>query len=214
MDFRNKNYYLIGRDCWNSDVPKKLKRYFKCKMHCHIYRYNKDIYTHCVSIDKNNSKHMVNYLKDNNIPYVQVFGQFERVNDYTFDYISEEEKNRREEEKREVKRLFSLFNYLEKENKKNIETTTTQTNFSKEEFIKGIKEALDKIYKIAYINPKTYNKLKNELEYIKKECFIEKFIQSEHVDEDRILLIPKKEGLSIKFIKDNEVNFNVGIWKV
>lgn len=116
MDLRNKNYYLIGKGCGYAYAPKQLKRYFKCKIHCHIYRYNNEIYTHCVSVDKGNAHHMVNYLKDKNIPYVQVIEQFERINGYTFKYVSEEENKKREEKKNEVKRLISLFNFLEKEN--------------------------------------------------------------------------------------------------
>lgn len=55
-----------------------------------------------------------------------------------------------------------------------------------------MQDVLDQVYNIAFINPKTYNKFENELEEIKKECFIEKFLQSKWVDEDKILLITKK----------------------
>lgn len=192
MDFRNKNYYLIGKDCADAYIPKQLKRYFKCKIRCHIYRYDNDIYTHCVSIDKNNAKRMVNYLKDKNIPYVQMFEPFERINYYTFKYVSEEEKRKREEKRNEYKRLHSLFNYLETKNKRTIDAISTQTNLSKENFFKYMQDALDQVYNIAFINPKTYNKFENELEEIKKECFIEKLLQSEWVEEDKIFLITKK----------------------
>jgi len=88
MDFRNRNYYLICQNGEKLDKSRKLKRYFKCKMHCHRYQYDDARYWYCASVDKNNSKRLVDYFRDNHMEYVQITSDTEKIG--MFEYISKQ----------------------------------------------------------------------------------------------------------------------------
>lgn len=113
MDFRNRSYYLIGRDYKDADIPKRLKKYFKCKIHCHHYYYDDDVYTHCVSVSNHDAKRLVSYLKDYNIKYQQVNKQMERISYWKFKYTSEEKRKERERRKAEYDKKITQFKEIE-----------------------------------------------------------------------------------------------------
>lgn len=72
MDFKYKDYYIFNKMGYNSDIPRQIKRYFKCKIHCKYYIYEGIAYFNCVSIDKEDSKRLLSYLDDHHIEYHQI----------------------------------------------------------------------------------------------------------------------------------------------
>lgn len=72
MDFRYKNYYIFNKMGYYPYIPKELKKYFKCKIHCKYYYWDGHYYTHCVSINKGDSKRLLAYLNDKHVEYHQI----------------------------------------------------------------------------------------------------------------------------------------------
>lgn len=75
MDFRNREYFVIGGMYdyrFDHQIVKKIKRYFSCKINCkYIYVDNK-LYNYCIGINNINSKKLINFFEDNNIKYIKV----------------------------------------------------------------------------------------------------------------------------------------------
>ena len=78
MDYKNRDYFVIGDNldyCFDHNIIKKIKRYFKCKIKCKWILINGYLYFYCIGVNKRDSDKLINYLKDNDIKYVQVFDE-------------------------------------------------------------------------------------------------------------------------------------------
>ena len=121
MDFRNRKYYAIGRYGHNADIPKKLKKYFHCKIRCNQYthrEYHGDLqcigcyYTHCVSIDCRDADRLVAFLKDMNVGYEEITREPVRKSYYEF-YIGEDKQDISEK----IKKAWEPVKKVEEMNK-------------------------------------------------------------------------------------------------
>lgn len=83
MDFRYKDYYIFNKLGYYSYIPRQIKRYFKCKIHCKYYMYDGVPYFNCVSIDKKDSKRLLTYLNDQHVEYQQITKPPKRKDSYT-----------------------------------------------------------------------------------------------------------------------------------
>lgn len=78
MDYKNRDYFVIGKNLdytFDHGIIKRIKRYFNCKIKCKWILINGYLYFYCIGVNKRDSDKLINYLKDNNIKYVQVFDE-------------------------------------------------------------------------------------------------------------------------------------------
>lgn len=84
MDFRYRNYYIVRKDkhTFNDHYIEHIKDFYPVKVktkyyyfgRCDSNHYNQNgLYTHLVSIKKEYSRNLENFMNDNNLQYVQVF---------------------------------------------------------------------------------------------------------------------------------------------
>lgn len=90
MDYKNRDYFVIGDNldyCFDHNIIKKIKRYFKCKINCKYIWINCELYFYCIGINKKDSVRLINYLKDNDIKYIKVFNEPIVLNEYSILFI-------------------------------------------------------------------------------------------------------------------------------
>lgn len=78
MDYKNRDYFVIGKNLdytFDHGIIKRIKRYFNCKIKCKWILFNGYLYFYCIGVNKRDSDKLINYLKDNDIKYVQVFDE-------------------------------------------------------------------------------------------------------------------------------------------
>lgn len=78
MDYKNRDYFVVGKNLdytFDHGIIKRIKRYFNCKIKCKWILINGYLYFYCIGVNKRDSDKLINYLKDNDIKYVQVFDE-------------------------------------------------------------------------------------------------------------------------------------------
>lgn len=78
MDYKDRDYFVIGKNLdytFDHGIIKRIKRYFNCKIKCKWILINGYLYFYCIGVNKRDSDKLINYLKDNDIKYVQVFDE-------------------------------------------------------------------------------------------------------------------------------------------
>lgn len=143
MDFRYKNYYLIEKaehdQYGNGAIAQKIKIYFKCKLKCHQYVYDDDKYTYCVSINKEDARRLISYLKDNNIKYQQITTEPKRETYFRFSWTSKERLEEIERLKKEADKLKQVSDYVKIRDAKLAATITEITDLDVSRiFVSGI----------------------------------------------------------------------------
>jgi len=115
MDFKNRNYYLIGHYGMDQDAPKRIKETFKCKIRYNHYVCCDKYYTCCVCIDQKLSNDLEQYLQENKISYDRVYSNADKTDiscKIWFDYKT---KLKIEAQLERAKFLFDLKGKKEKE---------------------------------------------------------------------------------------------------
>lgn len=92
MDYKNRDYFVIGRNLdytFDHGIIKRIKRYFNCKIKCKWILINGYLYFYCIGVNKRDSDKLINYLKDNDIKYIKVFNEPIVLNRYSVVFIDE-----------------------------------------------------------------------------------------------------------------------------
>ena len=92
MDYKYRDYFVIGDNldyCFDHNIIKKIKRYFKCKIRCKWIWINSDLYFYSIGINKKNSNRLINYLKDNEIKYIKIYDEPFILNKYSVVFVDQ-----------------------------------------------------------------------------------------------------------------------------